>query len=375
MKTDFAATGNLRAHLVGRIQLVTLALLLAQASAASAATFVKAIYNGLFSEMDGSNAVINPLSSGFLTLSVRESGTFTGKLFISDGTSASGAKYPLSGEFDVEGKKTLIISRKTGGPLRVDLQYAPAGQTDTLTGSVSSTNWTAQLLAYQAYSSQPPAAGTYTVRFGPSDSDDGPDGVGSGKLSVSVAGKLSFSAKLADGTSFSQSLNLCTQGRWPLYGSLSKGQGSILGWAEFSASESLSGDIGWTKPAMATSKYFSQGFTNVLDLEGLTYIARRTRSAPLNFTMGVVVFTGGGLDVPFTNAVKVSRSTVNAKTSPGLGLKINARTGLFSGNAKLPDFPGRVPISGTIFQSDNVGYGYFLLNGQSGAVFLYGDYP
>jgi hypothetical protein len=49
-------------------------------------------------------------------------------------------------------------------------------------------------------------------------------------------------------------------------------------------------------------------------------------------------------------------------------------TGLFSGNAKLPGFRSRATVSGTIFQADNEGFGYFLLDGQSGSVFLYGDY-
>ena len=378
MKTNLAATTrNLRTHLLGRCQLVTLAILLAQASAASAATFVKATYNGLFSEINETNAVVNPLSSGFLTLSVRESGSFSGKLQISDGTSTSGAKYALSGQFDADGKQTLSIARKAaaGGPLNVELQYASAGQNNIITGRVLCTNWTAELLAYQAYSSQPPAAGTYTVRFSSSEPDNGPDGVGAGMLSVSLSGKLSFSAKLPEGTSFSQSLNLCMQGRWPLYASLYKGQGSILGWVEFSGSDSLSGEIGWTKPAMPTSKYYSQGFTNVLDLQGLAFIARRSGSRPLNFSKGLVIFSGGGLLAPFTNTVNLSTSGhLNDNTSNDLSFKINPLTGLFSGKAELPGFHGHVPVNGTIFQSHNEGYGYFLLNGQSGAVLLSGDY-
>src|SRR5215471_2309658 len=219
MKTDLASTIRYQlTRFLAAIQLVALTIFFAANSTAATAT-----YDSLFSEINGTNAVVNPLSSGFLTLSVRGSGSFSGKLLISDGTSGSGAKYPLSGQFDSEGKRTITISRKAGGPITVELQYAPAGQTNTITGQVYCTNWNAQLLAYRAYSSQPQAAGNYTVRFRPSDSGDGPDGVGTGKLLISLAGNLTFSAKLPDGTTVSQSVKLGVGGRWPLYVSVDKG--------------------------------------------------------------------------------------------------------------------------------------------------------
>lgn len=371
-------THNRQTHLLAATQFVTLAILLAQAWTASGVSFTKATYNGLFSQAEGTNSVVNNLSSGFLTVSLRESGAFTGSLYIGGGSSAPGGKFPLQGQFDANGKKTLIISRTrlNRGPLTVALEYAPSGQTEILTGQVSATNWTALLVAYQAYSSQPPQAGKYTLQLRTPAADNGPGGIGIGRVSVSLTGKLGFSGKLPDNTTLSQSLSLCKGGRWPLYASLYSSKGSILGWVEFDGANSLNGEIGWTKPAMPNAKYYNRGLTNVVDLLGFSYNPPRTGTRPLNFIKGLVVFSGGPLGKPFTNSVTLSTSgNVNANTSSALKFKINALTGQFSGTAELPGLGGHLPVSGAIFQSPlNQGYGFFLANGQSGAVLLYGDY-
>jgi hypothetical protein len=379
MKTNVTVTLKTRPPaLLAALLVVTLTMLLAQGSVAAAVSFAKGTYNGLFSQASGTNLIVDHPSSGFLTVRVSDSGAFSGVIYTSPTSSLPGLKHALSGQFDAEGNKTLTLVSKAGfgDLLDLELHYAAPGQTDAITGQVSCANWTAQVLALPAYSSQSPQAGNYTFSLAKPAADPGPEGIGVGKISVSLAGKLAFSGKLPDGTAFTQSLALCQEGRWPLYASLYGGSGSIVGWVDFAGGSSLSGTVGWTKPASPKAKYYSQGLTNGVEIMGLPFIPTRSGSRPLNFKKGLVVFSGGELSTPFTNEVTLSANgRVTDNTSSRLGFKVNRLTGQFTGTAALPGIKGSVPMRGAVFQAPlGQGYGYFLHNGQSGAVQFYGDY-
>ena len=375
------ATANLKTCHPGApaaLLMVTLTLFPAHASFAQAVTFAKGSYNGLFYQVSGTNQNIAAPSSGFLTVRVTQGGAFSGALYTSPTASLPGLKHSLSGQFDATGQKTLTVASKTdpGDALTVELQYPGPGQTNVLTGQVSGTNWTAQVQAFPAYSSQSPQAGHYTLALAKPAADAGPDGIGVGKLTVSLTGGLAFAGKLPDGTAFTQSLTLCQEGRWPLYASLYGGSGNIVGWVAFAGGSSLSGAVGWARPALPKTKYYSQGLTNVMEVMGLPFVQTRLGERPLNFNKGLVVFSGGGLSTPFTNQVNLSTGGgVTSSTRTGLGFLVNRFSGQFSGSAALPGIRGDVPVRGAVFQEPlDQGYGYFLYNGQSGVVQFYGNY-
>jgi hypothetical protein len=379
MKANLTVTQKTwRPRLLAALLAGALTMLLAHASLAAAVTFTKSTYNGLFYQVGETNVVVDHPSSGFLTVRVSDSGAFSGAIYISPTASLAGLKHPLSGQFDAEGKKTLTLMSKAGfGDLiTLELQYPAPDQTNAITGQVSCSNWTAQVLAFPAYSSQSPQAGNYTFSLAKPAADPGPDGIGVGKISVSLAGKLACAGKLPDGTAFTQSLALCQEGRWPLYASLYGGSGSLVGWVEFAGGTGLSGAVSWTKPALAKAKYFSQGLTNVVEVMGLPFTPTRAGHRALNFKKGLVVFSGGGLSTPFTNAVTLSTGGHVADTTKfRLGFQLDRFTGQFTGSAALPGLKGSVPLRGAVFQAPlNQGYGYFLHDGQSGAVQFYGDY-
>ena len=54
----------------------------------------------------------------------------------------------------------------------------------------------------------------------------------------------------------------------------------------------------------------------------------------------------------------------------GLTVTITTTTGLFKGTAVSLGDGTVVPISGVLLQKQNAAFGYFLKNGQSGAVYL-----
>ena len=96
-------------------------------------------YNGLFSSTNG----VTPQSAGMISgLIVQTNGLFSGKLLL------AGASYPLTGRFDILGHALVSAGPATapGGQLQVELflEQAPASQ---ISGTVSNTLWTANLIA------------------------------------------------------------------------------------------------------------------------------------------------------------------------------------------------------------------------------------
>jgi len=214
-----------------------------------------ASYSGLFFESSG--AEFN--ASGAVTITTSKGGGYSGKLQF------GANNYSFHGKFDPNGAATANTSQKKGaGALAVTLQMS-TNDNNSITGAVSSDSWSANLFAnravFKGHANPAPSAGTYSVTFpGPGDGNpNNPQNDGTGTVKVSTSGKAKFKGVLGDGTKVTQSADISEIGDWPLFISLYKGQGEIIGWLNLNGTN-VSGQTTWIKEANPKSKSFPGGF-------------------------------------------------------------------------------------------------------------------
>ncbi|HEY2083578.1 MAG TPA: S8 family serine peptidase [Verrucomicrobiae bacterium] len=338
------------------------ALVIYNATAASvqAYTPIAATYNGLFYEAGGAEFG----RSGAISVNAAVSGAYNGRLQI------GGRSYSFSGMFAASGAATNTVVRKGFSTLGLSLNINP-DDNDLITGTVSDPgNWTADVRADRAFpnskTNSVPFAGHYTLIFPGTNGDaQFPMGDGYGAATVSAAGKIRLTGSLADGTKLSESTTATVTGEWPLYVSLYRGQGELLGWLLFtnSGQESVAGDVSWIKNPIS-AKFYPNGFNYGLSAIGSIY----NPAMPLSFANGVVILTGGNLASDLVSDVTVSG--FGATGANNLSLKLNARNGIFRGSVANPSNNATISFSGVFLQNLNFGSGYFLGTNQSGRVFF-----
>ncbi len=324
-------------------------------------------YYGLFY---GSNGV-QISQSGYLAVTVSANGHYYARLQLSS------SPYSITGQFDGSGFASNSVKVARQSPLQLQLQFTK-DDPPMLTGTVGNGTWTSEITAYEAVfnarTNPAPFAGKYTlVMHGPNDGDpQEPQGSGYGTVNVSTAGLLQFSGALADGTPFSQTTSISTDGQWPLYASLYGGHGQILGWVDFTnaAQSDLSGNLSWTKLPMAGAQRYAIGFDLRPALEGSHFTAGSAKAPILDFGLGALILTGGGIPADFTNYFTVEPNQ-RLLTTNRLTLNFSASSGLFTGTALNP-LAGRAPLSfrGVFLTKENYGSGYFINSDLSGAAYF-----
>jgi len=92
----------------------------------------------------------------------------------------------------------------------------------------------------------------------------------------------------------------------------------------------------------------------------------------LDFRDGVIVLSGGGFSQPLTGSFRLGENNQVTDTGTnGLRLTFNRRNGSFAGSIIDPRTGKRLQLRGISLQSENSGWGYFLLSDKStGAVWL-----
>ena len=321
-------------------------------------------YNGLFAEPVRAHD-----HSGFFSLVLGTKGGYSASL--KRGTNV----YSFSGKFNAAGLANTNVS---GMIVSMALDLATG---ETITGSVSTGTWAANLLANRAAfnSLTNPASqfqGKYTLIIpGGADASVSPAGHGYGALTVGPSGYVTLNGGSADGRSLFQNVGLSRNGDWAVYIPLYGGQGSISGWLEFDTNQpitQINGSLSCIRPPISGATYYPLGFTNDAAALGSRYTApgdALTRS--INVTNGVVVFAGGNLSTTFTNSVRLTRTnTVINHSSNSLTISINRTNGLFSGSVTVPGSGSSTAIRGALLQDMDAGFGYFLGTDQSGSVFF-----
>jgi hypothetical protein len=287
----------------------------------------------------------------------------------------SAAKLSFAGTFDPFGAASNNIPRKGGAPLKL-LMHMETSDNSRITGTVGDGTWLAVLDAeravFNAKTNPAPFAGKYTLVFpgtgNPADTTQ-PQGDGYGAVTVTTAGQVTLSGKLADGTTLSQTATASQDWLWPFYKSLYSGQGQILGWLVFSnSSPNLGGTFNWIKPP-STTKFYPAGFIVQTTATGSAYKAPASGIPLLNFTSGNAIFLGGNYFGSFTNtATNMPNNKLTYKGTNGFSLALKTSQGLFTGSLKNPATGKTVSFSGAILQTQQVASGFLLGTNQSGKV-------
>jgi alpha-galactosidase len=332
---------------------------------------VNGSYNGLFAQTDRVQG-----SSGFVTLTLTTNGSYSGSL--KQGTSS----YAMSGQFDVAGQTSKVVTRSGTNAWAVALQLDFAGQ--RLLGWVSngvSGGWVANLLADRAGfdNRTNPATqylGKFTMRILGDTETGAPVFAGDGYLTLSVAtnGQIAYGGSLADGNAVaSGAAVVCRDGHVPLYAPLYSGKGSLWGWLAFDTSQPAKGFEGWLswiKPAGMGTLY-PLGLTNEVIAEGSRYVTpTKSLDRVIEITNGMVIFEGGNLSLPLTNLVILTESNkvTDLSLANGLNLSLTLSNGAFGGSVRQPGMTRSNVFKGVLLQDENGGYGYFLETNRSGRV-------
>jgi hypothetical protein len=326
-------------------------------------------FNGLFRGTNVNVPVTHP-DSGFFTLRMATYGAYSGKLM------CDGGQFRFAGKFDLSGH-TLVVVPRNSSTLYLDLQLDLANGTDQVTGTVTNAEQSvhATLLGNRVVFNSTnfaEQAGLYTVVIpGGADPSVAPGGDSYGTLKVLPNGTVVVAGRLADGTSFSQSVGISKDGAWPFYFPLLSGQGSVFSWLTFTnfnlAGTSLAGDVSWIKPP-TLSKYYPDGFTNVTAAVGSTYTPPYPGVRVLNTTNNQVILSGGNVAGLATTITSVLTETNTVQVSGGDVLKLTTpASGYMSGTCPHPTLDVNKTVWAVALQQQRMARGYFLGTNQSGA--------
>lgn len=325
--------------------------------------YPKATYEGLFAAASG-----NPLTgSGSVSLRLTPAGKYSGQLRF------AGVNVPVSGSFNPSGHSTNTVSPRGQPPVQVDLQLQPG--MESVAGTLDNGVWSATLLAKKAAFSvraNPcPFAGKYSLVV-PGEVGAGirPAGHGFASLAVTVAGKIRVAGSLPDGATFTQGSSVATDGSWPSFAALYRGQGLFQGWISLdSGGAPTNGLITWIKPSSSSNGFATPGFATTAFAVVSPFQAPAGGATGLTWTDGELILSGGTLQNPSVVPLTLGSGGRIVTGSTGLALSLSSATGLFRGSFLASD-GSRATIKGILLQSENAGFGFFLSPTQNGAVNL-----
>jgi uncharacterized repeat protein (TIGR03803 family) len=328
--------------------------------------FLLGTYAGLVNQSGSpSNA-----SSGFISLAVGKTGSFTARLTV------GGVRSSFKGTFDSSGNSTNTVTRRSLSSLQIVLQLLDVtNETDEVVGTVSDGVFTSDLVANLAVFSRVtpcPFAGNYTFVLEPADDTDPtvPQGFGFGTLAVSTTGTGQMRGILGDGTKMSASAPVAIDGTWPLYVPLYKNQGSCIASVTIDTNHLLEATANWFKPVSTLDHDYPGGFATSPNLSGARYISPKD-GGPSIAGSGTLTLGGGNLESNLVKSVVIAASgsvTASPTGSDKLTLKVNPTTGQFSGSFLNPADGKTTKLSGSLLQNDNSAAGFFPGTNQTGFV-------
>lgn len=280
--------------------------------------------------------------NGFLSLTTRANGSFTGTLRL------EGKALAFKGQFNGSGDTSVTINRSGKTSVLVTLHFDPSGK---ITGTVTVDG---EVLPFETLPTgryngvktnlHPLTDNHYTTIL---PAPDATVGHGFATLGFSAKGIANLVGKLADGTGFTASVRTVDDGNgnWmvpvhiPLYAA--KG-GMLVGKvlvpkAEPSAAADVTGALEWLRPKIPNAKMFQNGFLKEISPIGERYQVEKNQSvltgtgATANFTLS---FDPAGVVLP--DAITAS-GTWSASNVPLLAKPANATftftksSGLFKG--------------------------------------------
>jgi hypothetical protein len=340
------------------------------------ATFVKSAYKRAKASFQGlvfNTNEVEQASSGSFTLSTTTNGKYSGKLLL------AGRSLSFSGALTNGIGSNNIVIQKGVAPLTIAFEMGAGTLASQMTGNVSYTNWTASLagdrLDYNAKTAPCPLAGTYTLILpGVDGNDQLPAGNGFSSVKVTSAGVVSATGTLADGTKFTQSASVSTNGDWPVYASLYSKAGCLISWQHFLSTQTndISGDLFWVKPTIAKAKYYTNAFILTCATSGSTYHQPAKTNAVLDLGKYALACDGGNLAPGITNLFNfLAGSKIANLSSNKLTLSFSLSAGTFTGTVANPTNSRKsFSFSGAVFQKSGAAYGLLLGTNQSSQVVI-----
>jgi hypothetical protein len=329
-----------------------------------------------FGLIEASPGGFNHSASGFIKLTVTETSEFTASLVY------GGETVPLRGSFggQVGGRGKIEI------PHRGSVNLTLSGELDRVVGSIRDEKiGTISLIqanrnVFDKDANPAAQAGTYTLLTQPTAPFVGqqaiPQGFGHGKVIVKADGTSKAIGKLGDGTGFSASTGISKLGTMPFYAAIYKMAGSVQGVATFQniAGESdAHGTFNWFKPALDADKYYPDGFATQFTYLMSTFVPplRGERIIPVSDSTEnlLVTLSGAGIaSIPPFSVTLDRHNRITGSGRVGFRMKISSKSGAFEGTFVDPSTLSRRKFSGSIFQKQGNGGGYFKGFGQTGKV-------
>jgi hypothetical protein len=296
-------------------------------------------FHGLFCV----NGNTNHATSGHMTLTLTNSGKFTGKMVI------NGATQSFAGTFPATSLTSVTVGNiATSGGLTASLTLDLTGS-DQITGTVGNGTWTAQLVANRDTwdaTSNPAVvyAGKYTLLVPGNDNvASGPGGDGYALITVGTDGIAKSSGIFGDGTPFTHTAELSKDGALCFYVDPYRGAGSGYGWLNFTLADgvaaNVAGSVSTIKTAGANSSIYPiypSGFSFVSGAIGSRYTVPAGTNNAIN---GVTLFRfeTNGPSSTVTIPVLLGTNKLVAPRPNTYSIKgsINTNNGMFSGSFVL----------------------------------------
>jgi subtilisin family serine protease len=184
---------------------------------------------------------IAPFSSGYFTISLRQSGLFTGALAI------GGKRLGLHGQFNASGDALVSVRRGTDTTLMTTVHVCPTNENDHLVGSITDGTWASRIEAarnvFNAVSNPAQQAGLRAFLL----QQTAPQQIEAAHATTAITpgGATSVHGRLADGRAFSTSSFLAKNGDYPFFLSFHHGDEVLLGWLNFPAGPVSAGTVLW----------------------------------------------------------------------------------------------------------------------------------
>ena len=316
----------------------------------------------------GSNTLAEA-SSGYLNLSLSTNGMFSGYLLCGNDSNS------FNGQFDIG--QSLATVRTNNYTLNLTVDTI----SKTISGSVSNTaaQWSSAVQAFPTGYSGDALTGAYTLSM-PGLDNPKIASLGDSALQATIADSaVTLTGYIADSNQLNSTGPLCANGFSPVYQPLyTNGNGAhglLIGWLNFNGvainSDSPGSTLIWITQTNASNLY-PNGFTNSTQPLISPFVVGG-EELPIN--QSYVEMTGGGLTIPFVEAVAIvnnqilTASNITNNGNYGLTLTINTNTGEVNG--QFVDKNGITNVIESIMlENDEVARGYFLGAGQSGSFSL-----
>jgi hypothetical protein len=328
--------------------------------------------------------VVSHESAGFIQITVKEKGVFSGKVLL-DGNAVG-----FSGKSDAGGHATPVAPRlvklgKANLALSLDVDLGNP-TSDLITGTISDGVWTSEVKADKAVFSlalpETNYVGTYTMKI-PRDTNGpvaGPGGPGYACITNSPLGFIKINAgNLGDTAKLAGKWNISKDGYWPLYAPLYKdaakvNKGSLFGWVQFTTTNPPTGNLSWIKTTNVVGvPLYPDGFTNLVGVAASPYVAPLDPkfARVLELTSGTLTFSDGNLLLPMSPGVEVeiNNKAIVSPNAQQISLKFAYKTGKITGAFLHPDNGNlKTTFNGAVLQNQTNAFGNFPGTSQSGTV-------